>query len=143
MPSDDADVLFPNVLQYYRGEKGLLALDFDDASRRWRARPFSPFSPRGLMIWGAPPMTQVRNVVIAGCSMFGTHDHGIPAAWFAIAQNLQQLQKMLAASHDPPEWLEWPTLDTVTGIELELFNPNPAFTFSDVEMVLWGETLRR
>ena len=88
-------------------------------------------------------MTQVRNVVIAGCSMFGTHAHGIPAAWFAIAQNLQQLQKMLIEKQDPPEWLQWPTLDVMTGIELELFHPDPAVTFSDVEMVLWGETLRR
>jgi hypothetical protein len=128
---------------YVSGEQSLCGLDFD-GQRHWVARPFRPFTPQGLLIWGAPPFARVRRIVVAGTPVLIGNSEGVPARWFGTALSFEQLQRLIAAELQPPQWGSWPYIDMVTGMKIELVDRSGAAIGSEVvEMVLWGAMVMR
>jgi hypothetical protein len=93
-----------------------------------------PMRPEGLVIWRAPPGTIVRPK-ICGCPLGGSGD-GLPALMFDPAGEFERLNKLI----------EWPTIDTHSGIEVELRSSVGALVLGDdepdLEIILYGQQVQ-
>jgi hypothetical protein len=105
-------------------------------AQRWFCRPSSPTKVEGLLIWNAPPGATVF-ASVCGEPMAGSGD-GLPALQFDPGGAFERLNKLI----------EWPTIDTATGIELELRSALGELIIDndehpDLEIILYGLQISR
>ena len=104
----------------------------------YTAYPQRAFQPKGLAVWGAPEGARVVRVVI-GCEYQAdvTCNMGIPARWFALGDNFEQLAKLLDAGKEPPNWVDWTPILPGQIARLELVDRH-AQPVVGAEVVMWG-----
>lgn len=117
-------------------------LPFQWVDGAFRATPQRPFRPKGLIIWGAPAGATVMAYV--GCNLEGVAGWGgIPAKWFAMGDNYEQMRAKLDAGVEVPEWMTWDTVGPGIAVRIELRDRDDSARAlgprDGIELVQWGE----
>lgn len=104
-------------------------------AQRWFARPSRPMYCDGLVIWNAPPGAIVF-AWVCGEPISGSQD-GMPARQFDAAGDFERLNRLI----------DWPTVDTATGVDVELRSPLGKIIaldeHPDLEIILYGRQIQR
>ncbi len=118
-----------SVTQYISTERRALRLLCP--GDRWCARPLQPMTPASLLVDGAPPGAYLR-VCIYGEPMLQASGDGLPASLFTF----ERFEKTSRC-------LDWATLDTTTGISIEIRDSAHRLITEGLEVVVFGGYLRR
>jgi hypothetical protein len=131
----------PNNLERLRGA----LLGFDFAGQYFEARPYKPFRPRGLLIWGAPPLAVIDFAQIDSQEQVKAGYSGVPARFFSTGESFEQIAKQLDEGKEPPCWVSWEAINPTGSCRVFVRDPlgvalGPA---QGIELVFWGLALER
>jgi hypothetical protein len=103
-----------------------------------------PFRPKGIAIWGAPPGASV--LFFVGVNIEGLASYGqVPAKFFAMGDNFEQIAKLLEAGKEPAAWITWPALDPGTIVRVRIHargHGDPLGEKDGIELGMWGLGLK-
>lgn len=143
--NEKSDEIEPVPYRYPRSphvptvKKGLCA--FESLPDRFQAQTQRPFKPKGLVIWGTPPMATLEIALIGTSSQLLVSFGDFPARWFNQGDKFAQIQEKMDAGKDPAGWGDWKAVEpgVLIRIMVKSREGKPLGRQDGLEVAMWGE----